>query len=183
MTLAVRHSLTRPSNQCLSQDFETGCLKLAVVIFLGVQIFKGGSQYTHTSTINMYKFIKIRHDIIKQCHGNYKEMKKFNYELEIDIFRNSSIIFGCPERCLLRVWPSKKTLTPCWLRLCVKPWLAASHCCLLCRSTPNERTWVSHSIAVLGVSPVPSFGMTRLPVVGRHSAIFSFHCLLNHMST
>ena len=27
--------------QCLSQDFETGCLKLAVVKFLGVQIFKG----------------------------------------------------------------------------------------------------------------------------------------------
>ena len=27
--------------QCLSQDLETGCLKLAVVNFLGVQIFKG----------------------------------------------------------------------------------------------------------------------------------------------
>ena len=27
--------------QCLSQDLETGCLKLAVVKFLGVQIFKG----------------------------------------------------------------------------------------------------------------------------------------------
>ena len=27
-------------NQCLSQDLETGCLKLAVVRFLGVQIFK-----------------------------------------------------------------------------------------------------------------------------------------------
>ena len=33
----------------------------------------------------MYKFIKIRHDIIKQCHGNYKEIKKFNYKVEIDI--------------------------------------------------------------------------------------------------
>ena len=71
--------------QCLSQDFETGCLKLAVVKFLG------GSQYTHISTINMYKFIKIRHDIIKQCHGYYKEMKKFNYKLEIEIFRNSTL--------------------------------------------------------------------------------------------
>ena len=30
-----------PSAQCLSQDLETGCLKLAVVKFLGVQIFKG----------------------------------------------------------------------------------------------------------------------------------------------
>ena len=28
-------------DQCLSQDLETGCLKLAVVNFLGVQIFKG----------------------------------------------------------------------------------------------------------------------------------------------
>ena len=27
--------------QCLSLDLETGCLKLAVVKFLGVQIFKG----------------------------------------------------------------------------------------------------------------------------------------------
>ena len=31
--------------------------------------------YTHISTINMYNFIKIRHDIIKKCHGNYKDMK------------------------------------------------------------------------------------------------------------
>ena len=30
------------------------------------------------------------HDIINQCHGNYKEMKKFNYKLEIEIFRNST---------------------------------------------------------------------------------------------
>ena len=34
----------------------------------------------------MYKFIKIKHDIIKQCHGNYKKMKIFNYKLEIEIF-------------------------------------------------------------------------------------------------
>ena len=39
----------------------------------------------------MYKFIKIRHDIIQQCHGNYKEMKKFNHKLEIEIFRNSTL--------------------------------------------------------------------------------------------
>ena len=32
-------------NQCLSQDLETGCLKLAVVKFLGVQIFKGDHNY------------------------------------------------------------------------------------------------------------------------------------------
>ena len=57
----------------------------------------------------MYKFIKIRHDIIKQCHGNYKEMEKFNYKLDIEMFRNctpkklgvlrgSSKEFGCPKK-------------------------------------------------------------------------------------
>ena len=57
----------------------------------------------------MYKFIKIRHDIIKQCHGNYKEMKTFNYKLKIEILRNSTqkdfgVLrgsfqgFGCPKR-------------------------------------------------------------------------------------
>ena len=33
--------IARSIIQCLSQDLETGCLKLAVVKFLGVQIFKG----------------------------------------------------------------------------------------------------------------------------------------------
>ena len=57
----------------------------------------------------MYKFIKIRLVTIKQCHGNYKEMKKFNYKLEIEFFRNSTLKnlgvlrgsflgFGCPKR-------------------------------------------------------------------------------------
>ena len=55
--------------------------------------FQGGPQYTQISSINMYEFIKIRHDILVQCHGNYMEMKKFNYMLEIDIIRNSSQIF------------------------------------------------------------------------------------------
>ena len=45
-------------------------------------MFKGDHN-THISAIDMYKFIKIRHDIIKQCHGNYKEMKIFNNKLEI----------------------------------------------------------------------------------------------------
>ena len=39
----------------------------------------------------MYKFIKIRHDIIKQCHGNYEEMKKFNDKLETEILGNSTL--------------------------------------------------------------------------------------------
>ena len=38
----------------------------------------------------MYIFIKIRHDTLKQGHGNYMTMKKFNYMVEIDILRNSS---------------------------------------------------------------------------------------------
>ena len=38
-----------------------------------------------SSTINMYEFIEIRHDIPIQCHGEYMEMKKFNFILEIDI--------------------------------------------------------------------------------------------------
>ena len=41
-------------------------------------------------TIDMYKFIKIRHKILIQCNGNYMEMKKINYMLEIDILRDSS---------------------------------------------------------------------------------------------
>ena len=48
----------------------------------------------------MYKFIKIRHDIIKQCHGNFKEMKKINNKLEIENFRKSTqkklvVLRGC----------------------------------------------------------------------------------------
>ena len=57
----------------------------------------------------MYKFIKIRHDIIKQCHRNYKEMKKLNFKHGIEIFRNftlkkmgvlrsSYLGYGCPKR-------------------------------------------------------------------------------------
>ena len=37
----------RGGEQCLSQDLETGCLKLAVVKFLGVQIFKGDHIYSY----------------------------------------------------------------------------------------------------------------------------------------
>ena len=58
--------------------------------------------------MNMYKFIKIGHDIIKQCHGNYKELKKFNYKLEIEILRDSTLKKMCPEGFFLRVWVSEK---------------------------------------------------------------------------
>ena len=71
--------------QGLSQELETVCLKLAMVKFLGVH-----NIYTQISTINMYIFIKIVHDILIRGHGNYMMKKKFNYMLEIDILRNSS---------------------------------------------------------------------------------------------
>ena len=78
-------------NQRLSQDLETGVPKFGNCKILGRPNFQGGPQYTQISTINMYKFIKIRHDIHIQCHGNYMERKKVNYTvLEIDILRNSS---------------------------------------------------------------------------------------------
>ena len=37
----VHDKKNKGPTQCLSQDLETGCLKLAVVKSLGVQIFKG----------------------------------------------------------------------------------------------------------------------------------------------
>ena len=58
----------------------------------------------------MYIFIKMRHDIPIQSHGNYMMMKKFNYMFEIDILRKfPHKKIGCPEGCFLRVWVSKKT--------------------------------------------------------------------------
>ena len=66
--------------------------------------FKGDHNILmNISTINMHKFIKIRHDTIKQYHGNnshdivgnykgnYKEIKTFNYKLKTEIFRNSTL--------------------------------------------------------------------------------------------
>ena len=41
MYVMLSNSKGMRATQCLSQDLETGCLKLAVVKFLGVQIFKG----------------------------------------------------------------------------------------------------------------------------------------------
>ena len=82
----------------------------------------------------MYKFIRIRHDIIKQCHGNYKEMKKVNYKLEIEISRNSTLKnlgvlrgsfsgFGCPKRHPDAVL-AKTTVLP----LCILPFALPREC-------------------------------------------------------
>ena len=67
----------------------------------------------------MYKFIIIRHDILIQCHGNYMEMKKFNYMLEIYILRNSSQkLLGVLRGVIKGLGVQKDTQTPCWL----SPW-------------------------------------------------------------
>ena len=70
--------LWKPSKPChvgihwiFGQDLETGCPKLAFVKLLGVQSFQVGPQYTQISTINRYKHIETRHNILLQCHGNY----------------------------------------------------------------------------------------------------------------
>ena len=41
VSLILNWASIREDSQCLSQYLETGCLKLAVVKYLGVQIFKG----------------------------------------------------------------------------------------------------------------------------------------------
>ena len=48
--------------------------------------------------VSICLLIEIRHNILIQCHGNYIEVNKFNYMLEIDILRNfSQKDFGCNE--------------------------------------------------------------------------------------
>ena len=72
-------------------------------------MFKGDDNIHRFKTINMYEFIKIRHNVLIQCHWNYMERKTFNYMLEIDILRNNSekhlgVLrgafsgYGCPKR-------------------------------------------------------------------------------------
>ena len=56
----------------------------------------------------MYKSIKIRHDILIQCHVNCMEMKKFNYMLEIDILSNSSQKLGVLRVGFLGFWWSNR---------------------------------------------------------------------------
>ena len=68
----------------------------------------------------MYKSIKIKHDILIQSHGNYMEMKKFNYIFEIDIFRNSlKNNLGVLRGVFLMVWVSKKTMTKDMAKPCI----------------------------------------------------------------
>ena len=74
----------------LSQDLETGCPRLATIKYVGYLFFKEGANInTQIITINMYLLIKIRHDILKQYHKNYTEVKqKSIFMLEINVLRN-----------------------------------------------------------------------------------------------
>ena len=75
---------------------------------LGRPIFQGRLQCTKMTIINMYLLIEIGHNFHIKCHGDHIEMKKENYMLEIDPYRNSSRKnlgvpkghfsgFGCPR--------------------------------------------------------------------------------------
>ena len=71
----------RVESQGLSQDLETGCPKLPIVKFLGVQNVKGDHNILRFQPYTYIKFIKIRHDILIRSHGNHMEMTKINYML------------------------------------------------------------------------------------------------------
>ena len=75
----------------------------------------------------MYKSTKIRLNIL-QCHGNYMELKKINYMLEIDFFRNSSQKqLGVLRGAFERFRGPKDTQTSYWLRLwfaCPSEWFS-----------------------------------------------------------
>ena len=90
--------------QGLSQYLETGCPKLAIVKFWGVQILKGDHNILRFQPyIFINRSIKIRHDFRIQC--------LWDNMLEINILRDTSQNhFGCTEGCLLTVRVSKKTL-------------------------------------------------------------------------
>ena len=46
------------------------------ICVLQYPIFQGRQQYTKINHLNMYLLIEIRHNSIKQCHGNYVEAEK-----------------------------------------------------------------------------------------------------------
>ena len=89
----------------LSQDLETGCPKLAIVKFLGLQIFEGDHNHKHVQIHEN----KVGYHILKQCSVNYMQMKYINYMLEIDILRNSSPKIMGVLRGAFSVWVFKKT--------------------------------------------------------------------------
>ena len=92
--------------QCLSQHLETGRPEWAIVKMHPISL--GRPQYSQITTINVYLPNEIKHNIHILCHGNYIEVEKIDYMLEIDILRNYSKIFGCPEGRFFRVCVSKR---------------------------------------------------------------------------
>ena len=84
----------------LQGRFRNWVTKISIHQTVGRPIFQGKPQNTLSSTINMYLLFGIRHNTLTQshCHGNYIEVKIFNYMLKIDILRNSSqdFFWGCP---------------------------------------------------------------------------------------
>ena len=79
------------SIQCLSQDLETGRLKLAVVKIFGVQIFKGDHNILHISTINMYKFINKGMISFNNVMGMIRMWKNSIISLRLRFSRNSTL--------------------------------------------------------------------------------------------
>ena len=75
--------------QGTSQDFGSGCPKLAIVILLGVLFFKVDHSILRLCTnINMHLLNVVRLNILIQYYENYYiEGEKSNYMLEIHICR------------------------------------------------------------------------------------------------
>ena len=105
---------------CINDTQTSCCLRLCNHIACLPQYF---SDYSH-NILNEIKHIHI------QCHGNYIELKKINYKLEINILRNSSQnILGVLKVYFWGFWCINDTQTSCCLRLC-------SHCLLAFPESP-----------------------------------------------
>ena len=56
----------------------------------------------------MYSLIKIRHNILIQCHRNYMEVWQISIRcFKLNFFKFIPKNFGCPKRWFLWVWVSK----------------------------------------------------------------------------
>ena len=106
--------------QCLSQDFETGCLKLAVVKFWGVQIFKGDHNILifqpqtciHSSKLGMISLNNVMGVIRRWKHSIISLRFRFFLIPLKEIWVSWRVLFK-------GLGVQKGTQTPCWLR----PWM------------------------------------------------------------
>ena len=76
--------------QGLSQDLETGCLKLAIVKFWGIQILKATTIYSNFNHEHGFIYWNKAWYPYTMPLDLYADEKKSNYMLGIDILRNSS---------------------------------------------------------------------------------------------